>query len=209
MNVERNSYWDDFYKVAEFNTPLHPSQFSAFVLGEAPDATRVIEFGCGNGRDAVFFASYGLAVTALDASENAIDFCRRRGRYQNVKFEKFALGDAVKGTVLDKYENGEKTILYARFFLHAISEEEEFVFLSVARELIGPGSIVALEYRCSEDEQNMKEFGQHYRRYLRHDELCERIVQAGFEVVYQIKGRGFAKYKSEDALVGRCIAVKR
>lgn len=210
MSSSRIDYWNNFYEGKNVTPPKHPSQFAAFVLGETADATRLIEFGCGNGRDAAFFASHGLAVTALDASINAIELCQRRFCERNLKFNKFVLGESdIKSCFFDTKHVEEKTVLYARFFLHAISDEEEAIFLDLAQELIGPGSIIALEYRSSGDEENQKEFGQHFRRYLKHNDICDRVSKSGFDLVYQIEGRGFAKYKSEDALVGRCIAKRK
>jgi hypothetical protein len=92
--------------------------------------------------------------------------------------------------------------------LHAITDQEENIFLELARDSLRSGSILALEYRCLGDDQIKKEFGEHYRRYISHDELCSKLVEFGFEISYQIHGRGYAKHKDEDALVGRCIAVK-
>lgn len=207
MDINRVGYWDNFYSRSELKKPQYPSQFAAFVIGEVSNAVHVIEFGCGTGRDSEFFAHHGLNVTALDASESAIELCRRYRSYENLTFEKFVLGkDDINNAIRVKPPG--RVILYARFLLHAISDEEENVFFKIAHDLSSQGSILALEYRCSGDEQIMKEFGQHFRRYLSHTELCESVAKAGFDVAYQVEGRGFAKYKSEDALVGRCIAIR-
>jgi len=78
----------------------------------------------------------------------------------------------------------------------------------LASNFLQPGSILALEYRCVRDHQNKKEYGEHYRRYIQHTALCELVRSYGFTVSYQIEGKGYAKYKAEDAFVGRCIAVR-
>lgn len=214
MNADSINYWDKFYTDEDHRSPMHPTQFAAFVLGEANNATRLIEIGCGNGRDSDFFASHGLTVTALDASVGAIELCKRRLPNRNIDFFKFELGQ----DDIDFFEADEKNkrihetgniVLYARFFLHAITEEDECVFLSFSKKLLKAGSMIALEYRCSGDEVYKKEFGQHFRRYIKHEEICDKISKYGFQITYQITGRGFAKYKAEDALVGRCIAIRK
>ena len=210
MNSDRIKYWDEFYNEGKVNTPIIPSQFAAFVLGETHEIKRIVEFGCGNGRDAAFFSAHGLAVTALDASLEAIKFCQRRWSKQDIEFVKFSLGeDDIYDTLDSRVSVNDKAIIYARFFLHAISDAEEAEFVALARNLVVPDSIIALEYRCSGDKETKKEFGQHFRRYLSHAEICDRVSDAGFELLYEIEGRGFAKYKSEDAVVGRCIARRK
>lgn len=209
MNQKNSEYWDNFYSGIELKSTRHPSQFAAFVLGEFPDADRLIEFGCGNGRDAEFFAVYGLNVIAADASQSAVDVCNKRSIHSNLKFAKFVVGvdDISK---LSEYlsKPAVKTVLYARFFLHAMTDKEEEDFFALASAILESGSIMALEYRCADDAKIRKEFGEHYRRYLKHNDLCTRVVNHGFKIDYQIEGRGYAKYKAEDAFVGRCIAVR-
>jgi len=208
--MESNSvnYWDAFYTGAGTLAPLFPSQFAAFVLGEVPDATDVVEFGCGTGRDSEFFASNGLGVTGLDLSERAIMICEMRRHHRNTTFRQYALGDPISDLVSRYTRNVGTTIIYARFFLHAIDEAQEDLFLATARDL-SSNSTLALEYRCVGDEVGPKEFGTHYRRFIDHDALLRKLEQFGFAVEYQVTGRGFAKYKSEDAVVGRCIARRK
>lgn len=201
MKSDVLNYWDAFYTGSNSKPPRHPSQFAAFVMGECSGATNLVEFGCGTGRDAAFFANYDLNVIALDASEGAIKFCRDLNLNTNIKFEKFILGEDDIGNIV-KIDASEKTIFYARFFLHAITDDEEEKFFNILHALAPIGSMLALEYRCTGDEVITKEFGKHFRRFLSHSEVCARIASSGFDVVYQIDGKGFAKYKSEDALVG-------
>lgn len=208
-NSDRTAYWDEFYKNSDSSCPLYPSQFAAFVLGEQPDATRIIEFGCGNGRDSEFFASYGLEVIAVDASRSAINSCRTRQRHENLRFAMFSLTDNNISEFTAVDADAGKTVLYARFFLHAINRQEEANFLSIANRLLKAGDILALEYRCAGDKLTEKAFGEHYRRYVQHGDLCQTVSESGFDICYQIEGRGFAKYKSEDAHVGRCIAIRK
>lgn len=52
----RSGHWDDFYNNASEGMVMGlPSQFSAFVASELPADALIIDMGCGNGRDSVFF----------------------------------------------------------------------------------------------------------------------------------------------------------
>ena len=49
-------YWNSFYSE---NGVVMPSQFCALFVSEIDSDALVIEFGCGNGRDALFLALRG------------------------------------------------------------------------------------------------------------------------------------------------------
>lgn len=211
---ERSGYWDSFYGHSSQPMPLLPSQFAAFALGEmmtlsAAEAVEgVIEFGCGNGRDSHFFSTHGFDLLALDASAEAIDRCRAGSRHARAHFVQRSATDAREE--VERFMNGKKRVaVYARFFLHAIREEEQNDFLTLLGDLLLPGSLLFLEYRTVADAEQQKEFGDgHYRRYLDHRATLMNIEAAGFSRLYEVEGHGFAKYRAEDARVGRCVAIK-
>lgn len=199
-------YWDEFYANSAKRPPTYPSQFAAFVAGEIPEKSPIVEYGCGSGRDTEFFASLGHEILALDGSASAIERCRKysdgRATYLNADIANS------KMLLKDFISRHEFVVLYARFFLHAIPEEEENGFLKILSELLKPSSLVAFEYRTREDVESEKSFGNHFRRFLDHNAFCNKMAASGFEVLYQIKGRGLAKYKTEDAEVGRIVCRK-
>ncbi|BBV98301.1 class I SAM-dependent methyltransferase [Pseudomonas monteilii] len=211
---ERLDYWDSFYGQSSQPMPLLPSQFAAFALGElmtldAAEAVEgVIEFGCGNGRDSHFFSAHGFDLLALDASAEAIDRCRAGSRHARAHFVQRSATDAREE--VERFMNGKKRVaVYARFFLHAIRDEEQNDFLTLLGDLMLPGSLLFLEYRTVADAEQQKEFGNgHYRRYLDHRATLVNIEAAGFSRLYEVEGHGFAKYRAEDARVGRCVAIK-
>ncbi|KNX76809.1 hypothetical protein DA83_05375 [Pseudomonas sp. 250J] len=205
--ADRQAYWDDFYSRQDVALPLLPSQFAVFAASDFPGVDSVVEFGCGNGRDSEFLAMTGLQVLALDASSEAVELCRQRTRSANVRYEHCSVqnsAEVLRAFVADK----RRVVVYARFFLHAIDEAMEAVFMDLLATGLPTGSLLYFEYRTKEDEQVQKKFGQHYRRYIDHEALICKLRALGFSLDYQVQGRGFAKYRDEDALVGRCVAVK-
>ena len=69
------SYWREHYAKSAGKL-LPPSPFAQRVLSRLqPKAhQRILEIGCGSGRDARFFASHQLDVTALDLSAKNAPF---------------------------------------------------------------------------------------------------------------------------------------
>lgn len=212
ISSSKSAYWDSFYSGRKGGTkaPRYPSQFAAFAVNEMGDAAAIIEFGCGNGRDSEFFASYGLNVLAMDASKEAIQLCQSSSENRNAKYVHQNVSDARANVVEFIQSLGESSgvAVYARFFLHAITHEEQQQFFDMLAIELPAGAQVFLEYRTVEDEAERKEFGMHYRRFLTHVQLLALLTECGFETLYDIESRGLAKYRQEDAMVGRCVIRK-
>jgi len=81
-------YWNNFY--SNSGSVLCPSQFAAYVLNEFSPTKKIIDIGCGNGRDSLFFASHGLNVLGIDGSLSAISSCQKIAQHmslENVNFK--------------------------------------------------------------------------------------------------------------------------
>ncbi len=206
MNTDENMfYWDDFYREKTKGFRL-PSQFAAFALSEFPSIQHVLEFGCGDGRDAMFFALYGRQVTAYDSSVEAVKSCRLLDVNDQVNFDVFQVSNRSALIAVAKHRE-EPRLIYARFFLHALSTQDRLTFLQCLPDLMGDSGAVALEYRTVEDMRLPKTFGGHHREYVDHEQICSTLEALGLKIRYQSQGTGYAKYGDEDAIVGRCIAT--
>lgn len=201
-------HWANFYRDGNATAPVYPSQFAAFAINELSEVDGIVEFGCGNGRDSHFFAGNGIPVLAIDAAEPAIALCNVRNQHRHARYLT-SRASAAQHEV-EKFVSGkEKIAVYGRFFLHAIDAGEQKSFLAMTKHVLPVGSVLLLEYRTTDDAGGDKVFGHdHYRRYLDHRIVLSAVTAAGFNVSYQIEGRGLAKYGNEDAMVGRCVAVK-
>jgi tellurite methyltransferase len=67
-------FWEKAY--ADLTTPAIrggvPSQEICEIASQLPAAARVLDLGCGEGRNALFLAGCGFRVTAVDISEAGI-----------------------------------------------------------------------------------------------------------------------------------------
>lgn len=208
-DVGRTSHWRSFYKSDV--APLQPSPFAETVAAKLGARQKLIEVGCGNGRDASYFAAVGHDVTAVDFSEAAIEFCRTRHKGSGVVFESGTLPDLAPRLPTDF------DVVYSRFVLHAMTLNEEIATLDAAARVLKPGGMLHVECRSISDP--MANLGEvispterihgHYRRFIIPDELVERVKDAGFEVLDLIEANGLAVYKEEDPVVIRLTARKR
>ena len=204
----RIAYWDDYYAARATPVRKLPSQFATFVAGELDRRHRVIELGSGDGRDAMFFASYGHEVIGVDASHTAVEACRLLAETlgEDASFivspiEEPGLATRVRG------EAGPR-VVYARFFLHAITQAEEESLRDLAAAIADPGDLLAVEYRTVRDSSGAKVTATHFRRYVLPASFEARALGRGFDVIYSVEGFGFAKYREDDAYVARTIFRK-
>jgi len=208
---DRARYWDAYYQ--KRGAPIPPSSFAIFCAENfLSEDCRLLEFGCGNGRDAFYF-SKKFQVTAIDQSIVAININRQRANDEQILNIDFLHGDfagAIGG--LPKVVDA----VYGRFVMHAMSLEDEGKVLAHAHELLVAGGKLYLEFRTDKDK--LMEEGtivgvnerltDHYRRFINVDEFCKRLVDIGFTIDYCIERDGLAKHGDDDPIIARVIACK-
>lgn len=205
----RAGYWNSYYESSL--APLEPSSFAQHVIGiiSLPHAD-ILEVGCGNGRDAIFFSSRGHNVTALDKSEGAISFCVNSHPASGVEFLNGTLSSLKKrrGLAFD--------VIYSRFCLHAMTLPEEAEFVTCAFDLLRADGSLLIECRSINDPLARKgevlspteRIHGHYRRFIIPDELTAKLGHAGFKVISISESNGLAKFGDEDPVVIRMVARK-
>lgn len=86
---EPRAFWNDFYedrnKEILFFKVKGPDENLVSYIDNGLLPKRVLEIGCGPGRNAIFLAKKGCAVDAIDISENALDWARERAISENVE----------------------------------------------------------------------------------------------------------------------------
>lgn len=209
--AQKAEYWDEYYKQSV--KVGVPSQFAAFVAQEAPPNALILEIGCGSGRDSFFFARSGWQVLALDGSRSAIRACddlkTNLGldavRFRRAEVDTFQFEEEIRCAVAG---SEGLVFVYARFFIHAITDREEEKMLNVLAQNLRRGDKFAIEFRTSRDATGAKITADHYRRYVNPQDLFARAGRLGFSIEYAVEGYGYAKYKQDDAYVSRSIWVK-
>ena len=119
-SLKNNLYWNSFYKTFKVKKESSFARFFYKKIKTRKKEVRILDVGCGNARDTFFFLNKGLNVIGIDISKTAIK--NNKKIYNNTFFLK---------NLCSKKINFKKkfNIIYARFFLHAISSKEESIFL--------------------------------------------------------------------------------
>ncbi|MGD6774775.1 class I SAM-dependent methyltransferase [Sutcliffiella horikoshii] len=85
---EPGAFWNDFYKDRNKEIPFFkvngPDENLVSYLGKGLSPKRVLEIGCGPGRNAIYLAKMGCVVDAIDISENALNWARERALSEKV-----------------------------------------------------------------------------------------------------------------------------
>ena len=170
-----------------------------------------MEIGCGNGRDAVYFSTNGINVTAIDRSKIAISECKKNHTGKPINFFTGLLSD-VKEINNDKFE-----VIYSRFVLHAMPENEEIAMLTKSFDLLKNHGQIYIECRSIKDSlaregeiiSPTERIHGHYRRFIVNDELIERLENIGFSIVDVVEGDNLAIYKDDNPVVIRVKAEKK
>jgi SAM-dependent methyltransferase len=208
---DRSRYWDKTYSATNSDLFSPPSQFAAFIAQEVDRSDLILELGCGTGRDSFFFAKYGMRVVAVDGSAAAVKKCQDKAtslEASGIKFFQGVVGDPDLESKLCSFlplRRDFKLMVYARFFLHAINEEEENALLAMLARITKAGDRCAFEYRTKRDASLTKVTEKHYRRFVDPIIFYSKAVSKGYVIDYAVEGFGFAKYREDDAFVARCI----
>ena len=134
-------YWNQFYKK---NSISYESSFARFTLKKIKtNHSKVLDIGCGNGRDSYFFNKKGFKVTGIDISQKAIQK-NSKVLVKNLTFKKF---DIDKDEIKNKYD-----IIYCRFFVHTVDELLESKLIKLIKNSKYKGTMVFFEFRNFKDK---------------------------------------------------------
>ncbi|MFT6075580.1 MAG: SAM-dependent methyltransferase [Yoonia sp.] len=212
---DNKDYWEGYYAKQKQKTfPSPPSQFAAFCVDFLDKDDLVVEFGCGNGRDSLFFSSYGWRVLAGDYSQAAITENTRKAEATGNDRVKFQACNVASLDSLRSFleagmpENVGRRVYYSRFFLHAITDVADTTMRQMIDRYARPGDLLMCETRISGDEDRPKVTPEHFRRVVDGDKTVRAWESLGWKKEYVLQGTGYAKYKEDDALVARFVLRK-
>lgn len=204
-------YWANFY--AEHGC-ASGSSFFEFIQSRDDTPGRLVDIGCGDGRDALAFASAGRTVLGLDQSSVGIEHAAKQahdaGLVDRASWAVCDVSDADQllasvGAFVG--DDPAPVMFYLRFFLHAIHEDAQQVLLDTLVRLARPGDLLAAEFRTDKDAENSKVYSNHYRRFQNAEKFRATLEgKYGLTVLFDVESNGLAPYRGEDPVLYRVIA---
>jgi tellurite methyltransferase len=206
-------YWNEYY--GDDKAPEISSDFAIFIYcnylsdGETKldKEIRLIDIGCGNGRDSIFFHNNGIDVSALDQSDIVLDKLYNYNSDIRVLNKNAAMINDI----------GSFDVIYSRFSIHSMSYEEQSQFIYSSHDSLNDDGILCIEARTTNDELYGKgEKGDdphsyitdHYRRFIEPNELISTLLSK-YDILYVNVNNGLAVHGDEDPECIRIIAKKK
>lgn len=161
---------------------------SLFAVSRSYKGKMIVDFGCGeDGRDTIYFNKTGNHAIGIDLIAPL-----------DKNFEREDVSVFMRKNLDTKYD-----VLYARFFIHRITDSLE---TSIINWSYWHANELAIEARAEGDVPIL--FPDHWRRMINPGKLLNKVIRAGYKKIEVSYGHGKAKYKGEDPLIVRIIAKK-
>lgn len=159
----------------------------------------LLDLGCGNGIDSLFFASKGMVVTSIDFSESGINKLRHiivKNRISNIK--------AMKKDIrkLD-FDDNSFDVIYTHLSLHYFDDDTTTKIFNKLFNILRPGGMVFIKCKSTEDQLYGKgeKVGKdmfvkgHLRHFFSKDYMREKLSK--FDIIKIRKTSSVChKYKS-------------
>jgi len=202
------AYWDGYYSKSrqEISTP---SGFAKYAMEQMKSGKKLIDLGCGNGRDSAFFCQNGLMVTAVDSSKSAIESIDSRNMPIFAVCNDFVTTKALSCIDYD--------YCYARWVIHAINQAQQDVLIPRVYNALKKDGLFFVEVRTVNDAKYGQGeplgkheyfFDNHYRRFIEPDQLISQVKGLGFSILACEESDAFSVVGEDMPTLLRLIARK-
>ena len=205
------NFWNKFYK--KKLAVNKPSNFAIFIHKFLKrKETKIVDVGCGNGRDLIFFKKKKFDFIGIDLSKNASLLIKKKLKKIKDK-NKIFNDDFVNFNYKKNIKNNFS--IYSRFTWHTINNKNEIIFLKKISQLQNL-QYIFIETRSDKDDlfgvgkkiSKNEYITDHYRRFINKKELVKKIKK-NFKIIYCKETKGFSKFKNEDPCLIRIIAINK
>lgn len=205
--MRNKRFWRNYYRKNRSQT--EPSSFAVFCCKNyLKENSNILELGCGNGRDAFYFASLKLNTHAVDLEKEEISYLKKINKFKNLQFYS---KDFTKISKVETYD-----FVYSRFTIHSINDEQEKDTLKNTFKNLKPDGLFLIEARSTKDDMFQKSIKiseyegetDHYRRFVNYTEFLERLHENGFKIIHSQESQNLAIYKDENPWIIRIVAQK-
>ena len=136
MSIRTN--YEKWYEGKDYYWGLEPGSFLEELIRLSPPSfdKKVLDIGCGEGKDAVYMAQKGYNVTAFDLTENGIKKCKALAKERNVDINAY-VDDINTFEVNEKYD-----IVYSTGTVQYLFDQNKEGFFEKIDQITNPDAIV-------------------------------------------------------------------
>ena len=141
---EPTKFWDDFYSNREKGIPFFANKpdenlVDYFENVLAGSSGKVLELGCGPGRNAIYLAGKGYAVDAVDLSEQSLRWATERAKERDLRV------NFIHNNIFDiEIEDGTYDIVYDSGCFHHIAPHRRMSYINLVQKALKPGGYFAI-----------------------------------------------------------------
>ncbi|KAA0966033.1 class I SAM-dependent methyltransferase [Sporosarcina sp. ANT_H38] len=140
---EPTDFWNEFYANREKKIPFFVDKPDENLVGffENNDVNsgKVLELGCGPGRNAIYCAEKGCTVDAIDLSEQSIRWATERAKERDVNV------NFIHNNIFDvQIEEGTYDIVYDSGCFHHIAPHRRKDYIDLIHKALKPGGYYAI-----------------------------------------------------------------
>lgn len=185
MYEQFQKFWNKKWSKAKF---IPHSSFAKMVieyLNEPPIDQKILDIGCGIGRDSLYFSSFWMNVTAFDFSQNALSF---------LNDQVLDTGLTIKTVLWDmreyNFQQEEYDVIYACNSLHYFWQEETIGIINKLKKSLKEWGYIFLRAKSIQDvdygkwlkiEENFYKNGEDIKYYF--DTNFMKKIFSDFEII--------------------------
>lgn len=134
--------WDEFYRERKKQAPFivqntMPDENLVELL-KKHDIKLAVEFGCGEGRNAIYMANCGIDVTAYDISDVAIENAAKIANKSDAKVN-FICENVLNTDISTQFD-----LVYDSGMFHHLSPHRRITYIELLQKILKPNGLFAL-----------------------------------------------------------------
>jgi len=173
--MKNSNYWKNKWTLRP-REPVNNFAVNSFKLIKIKNKKTILDLGCGDGRDSLYFFNKGLNVTAVDFSSSGI----KKIRSQNLKIN-CIFSDIRKV----KFPKNSFDIIYAHLSLHYFDDKTTIKIFDNLYKILKKDGLIFVKCKSTDDylfgkgqkvAENMYKKG-HTRHFFSKEYMAEKLVK--------------------------------
>ena len=206
MNSNEQFYWNKkFSKEKYFGEGPTGFAKECKSIMRSKNIQDILDLGCGQGRDSIYFSKMGKSVTAFDNSKKALDSITNRNITK------------IKGDIksLEKIKNRKFDVIYSNLALHFFKEKDLQSIFNNLHTLLKNGGFLLITVKNKKDKyaglgEKIEEHTYQYQGVIRHyytrKELQKLLKK--FKIL-EIKEGFHIMFNDKPTVYWKVIAIKK
>lgn len=210
MIPDQKDMWNKKHAAGEHETFRdNPSTLALLTEPKLPSDSKILDLGCGVGRDAVFFAKKGHQVTATDFSDVIIQRNKELFKDSNVTFSILDMQKPLP------YENSSFDVVFSSLSLHYYDHKTTQRIVEEAHRILSDGGLFAFACKSTHDfhhgngkevEESVFVSDKGHVRHLFSLDYAKELTAGLFLINYLDEVE--EEYSGEKSVMIQCIAKK-